>query len=121
MGMDVFGLEPRSEIGAYFRANVWYWHPLASFCEALTPDITRHCEYWHSNDGRGLNDEHSRALSAALIEAIGDGAVESVIAGREAYLAELPADSFERWYVLDLATIREFAAFLADCGGFEIW
>ena len=76
---------------------------------------------WHSNDGRGLNDEHSRALSAALIEAIGDGAVESVIAGREAYLAELPADSFERWNVLDLATIREFAAFLADCGGFEIW
>ena len=121
MGMDVFGLEPRSETGAYFRASVWYWHPLATFCEALAPEITRHCEYWHSNDGRGLNDEHSRALSSAMIEAIGDGLVERAIAAREAFLAELPAESFERWYELDLAMVREFAAFLADCGGFEIW
>ena len=121
MGMDVFGLEPRSETGAYFRANVWYWHPLASFCEVLAPDITRHCEYWHSNDGRGLNDEHSRALSAALIGAIGDGVVEGAIAAHEAFLAELPENAMERWYGFDLATAREFAAFLADCGGFEIW
>jgi hypothetical protein len=29
MGMDVYGKEPKSDKGEYFRNNVWWWRPLA--------------------------------------------------------------------------------------------
>ncbi len=34
MGMDVYGRNPSSEEGEYFRASVWTWGPIYSFiCE----------------------------------------------------------------------------------------
>ena len=36
MGMDLYGINPKTDNGDYFRANVWYWRPLwqcvAYFC-----------------------------------------------------------------------------------------
>jgi hypothetical protein len=34
MGMDVYG-----ESGNYFRNNVWWWRPLANYCQAIAPHI----------------------------------------------------------------------------------
>ncbi|QOR55575.1 MAG: hypothetical protein UMS36scaffold28_65 [Phage 59_13] len=28
MGMDVYGVKPKSKQGEYFRNNVWSWRPL---------------------------------------------------------------------------------------------
>ena len=36
MGMDVFGKNPTDEKGAYFRNNVWFWHPLWDYCLHLS-------------------------------------------------------------------------------------
>ena len=53
--MDAFGKNPTSETGEYFRANIWWWGNLASYCCTATPEITKHCTHWGSNDGDGLN------------------------------------------------------------------
>ena len=37
MGMDVFGKNPTSEVGKYFRRNVWHWRRLADLvCRVRT-------------------------------------------------------------------------------------
>ena len=109
MGMDVFGLEPRNQTGAYFRASVWYWHPLATFCQRLEPELTSKCIHWHSYDGDGLGD------------AVDSGLVDRLLRIREEALAGEPADSINRWYTLDEHTVEDFADFLESSGGFEIW
>ena len=76
MGMDVYGKNPSSEEGKYFRANVWGWRPLADYVQALAPDICSACEYWQSNDGDGLDAEASLALAEVLDAEISSGRAE---------------------------------------------
>src|SRR5262249_53569595 len=73
MGMDVYGKDPRSEKGNYFRNTVWYWHPLADYVRMVAPSITSRCSDWHSNDGDGLSGEDSVALAAMLHEELRRG------------------------------------------------
>jgi hypothetical protein len=58
MGMDLSGFAPRSPKGEYFGANIFAWHPIATYIGAKGPQhIVRKCAYWHSNDNDGLDDE----------------------------------------------------------------
>ena len=66
MGMDVYGKNPQTEEGKYFRSNVWWWHPLATYCEVVAPKTTKDWGAWHHNDGEGLNDSESLVLAALL-------------------------------------------------------
>jgi hypothetical protein len=74
MGFDVIGKNPTSEVGSYFRNNVWWWHPLADYCIRVAPDICAKCTYWHSNDGDGLGLCDSVKLADALDAEIASGA-----------------------------------------------
>lgn len=75
MGMDVYGNNPRSEKGEYFRNNVWWWHPLWSYIEATFPELASKVENGHSNDGSGLNAHDSYKLSQLLKIKLKDGSV----------------------------------------------
>ena len=66
MGMDVYGKNPSSEIGKYFRNNVWWWRPLAEYAIKTAPEICAPCKYWGSNDGDGLDAAGAVALADAL-------------------------------------------------------
>lgn len=88
MGMDIVGVK---NTGAYFRNNVWWWHPLWSYCTWAHPDLVGpEPQLGHYNDGYGLDDEQSRKLGLALITDIRSG---TVAAYKERYydeLAQLP-------------------------------
>jgi len=79
MGMDVYGKNPKSDKGSYFRANVWYWHPLWNYCEHILPEITSKVEYAHSNDGDGLESVDARKLGFALLKSLREGVAEKYI------------------------------------------
>ena len=68
MGFDIFGVNPTTEEGKYFRNTVWWWHPLAGYILDVAPkEIISKCTYWNSNDGDGLdaaNAAKSRDISA---------------------------------------------------------
>ena len=66
MGMDVIGVQPKTETGEYFRNNVWYWRPLATFIQDVYPHIAEKCTYWGSNDGDGLDAEDSEVAVSAF-------------------------------------------------------
>ncbi len=171
MGMDVYGKNPTSEVGEYFRRNVWGWHPLWEYVEDTHPEIASLVIHGHTNSGDGLDGEKSTLLSKLLMEDYNSGKAEAYVVERNAKLAELPFEEcklcdstgirtdeigkhngqdtkelapdiaiivgrthgwcngcdgvgmVENWatnYYLEADDIKEFAEFLAECGGFEI-
>lgn len=162
MGMDVHG----KTNDAYFRRNVWGWHGLADAIIDLYPALAAKVEYWHSNDGSGLNEADSKKLAGLIRADVASGRVAEYVAGRDAHLAALPRemcevchgkgmrthednvrlnvahmDYFQNWepqkcngcdgvgtkenwacsYSLEVQDLSEFADFLDECDGFEIW
>ena len=92
MGLDVFGKNPTSETGTYFRNNFWWWRPLADFITSTYPDLTAVCHYWHSNDGDGLDEAASLALAYALQRDIDNGTVARHAVEHTERLAALPKE-----------------------------
>lgn len=77
MGMDVYGKNPTGETGKYFRNNVWYWRPLATYVQKVAPDICCKCKHWQSNDGNGLNSTDSIRLADRLQAEIDSGRTQA--------------------------------------------
>lgn len=90
MGMDVFGIEPKNEKGAYFRNNVWWWRPLWEYCEFVAPELTCAVEHGYSNDGDGLDAEDAVLLAKALRKSLRDGTADLYEQTRNEWLASLP-------------------------------
>ena len=148
MGMDVYGREPSTPEGEYFRRNVWGWHPLWDLVEDLFPELASGVESPHTNDGDGLAAVEAAELGHSLKIALNSGAVERWLWGREVLLERIPnrpcprcegsADDpydptgctvcvgtgevkpFERNYSTDAESVDQFATFLIGSGGFNI-
>tara|TARA_R100000306_G_C4372277_1_gene140516 strand:+ start:1303 stop:1746 length:444 start_codon:yes stop_codon:yes gene_type:complete len=146
MGMDVYGKAAHSEEGKYFRNNVWSWRPLATYCQDVAPVIAAHCVAWQTNDGLGLNNEHSLALAAVLQEELRSGRTEAYEKAFDAKLKALPlqrclgcsgtglrqgkdcgsckgtgkVEHTDCWYSFTVENVEGWVTFLEHCGGFEI-
>lgn len=92
MGMDVYGIKPKNEKGQYFRANVWYWHPLWNCLEHLHPKLCGKVEEAHSNSGDGLGAADSVTLSKLLKKDIESGVIEQYITDYYQYVNSLPLE-----------------------------
>jgi hypothetical protein len=103
MGMDVYGKNPKSDAGQYFRRNVWGWHPLWKYVEDQHPEIAELVEHAHSNDGDGLGSRDSKKLAKLLLEDFDSGKVVEYVAERNKYLSELP---FEDCHICEGTGIR---------------
>lgn len=90
MGMDVYGIKPKNEKGEYFRASVWYWHPLWNCLDYLYPKICEKVQDPHSNSGDGLNARDSLALSTLLKKDLDSGLIESYINQYHEQIDSLP-------------------------------
>lgn len=158
MGMDVMGRNATSEVGSYFRRNVWGWRPLWNYVADMHADIAAKVEHGHSNDGDGLDAADSYELGLKLYNDIADGAAARYVAERDETIAAMPSKPCEycgatgvrtdavgvemgmdkkKWcnacdgkgsvrpweasYSLTVEDVREFADFLVDCGGFNIY
>lgn len=92
MGMDVYGKRPASEVGEYFRRNVWGWHPLWNYVEDNYPEIAELVEHAHSNDGDGLNAKKSMELAQLLESDLKTGKAIEYVESRNKRLSELPME-----------------------------
>jgi hypothetical protein len=91
MGMDVYGQNPCTDEGEYFRNNVWYWRPLWSYVCDTFPDLVGATpELGHYNDGYGLDADQARKLGDAILEHIESGRTEEFRRQYYADLANLP-------------------------------
>ena len=150
MGMDVYGVAPKSEVGEYFRNNVWSWRPLWDFvgesCD-LTLEMKRS---GHFNDGLQIDELTARRIAKTLFSLLQDGTVATYQRKRDALLEALPDEvcrhcngtgvrdessvqgkcngcngtgkvrPFETLYSFSEENVQKFAEFADHSGGFEI-
>lgn len=93
MGMDVYGKNPSSDAGEYFRASIWGWRPLATMICDLWPNIAARCKYWQSNDGDGLGARDAKRLANAMRD--DRDLIAQYISERNAAIAKLPPRTCE--------------------------
>lgn len=135
MGMDVYGNAPTSEVGKYFRANVWSWRPIHHLCETV---LKRKLPGWGFNDAAGFTDqaqcdELADKLAQYLVLFPNDPIeLESELrvnlggrfvgrpGGRDPEHGEVTYENSETPYKADPELVQQFIAFLRACGGFEI-
>lgn len=95
MGMDVFGQAPRSKQGKYFRANIWSWGPIWSYCEQAAPELTAKVEHGYTNDGDGLCSEDASELGRILKNKLNTGEVARHVAQAKASIAAMSRETCE--------------------------
>lgn len=89
MGMDVYGKNPVSETGEYFRRNVWGWHPLWGYVEDTYPEIANLVEHGHSNSGDGLDAKMSATLAELLMDDYKSGKAGEYVEARNKAISEM--------------------------------
>lgn len=94
MGMDVIGRNPKSAAGKYFRNNVWWWHPLWSYCCEVAPQVCDDVS-GHTNDGDGLPADGAARLARVLAEELVSGRTKDFELRHTEELASLPMHTCE--------------------------
>jgi hypothetical protein len=150
MGMDVYGSDPITEKGEYFRNNVWWWHPLWDYCLTHHPEPAAKVKNGHSNDADGLDSADATKLGTLLKQDLLSGKVDSYEAKYKEELEALPLSEcihcsgtgirndehvqgtcnacagegkvkhFETNYPFSKENVEEFSEFLINSGGFSI-
>jgi hypothetical protein len=135
MGMDVYGKNPSSEAGKYFRANVWSWRPIHALIVQLCSDLldAETIQALGFNDGAGPAEQTTCTAMAQRFEVwlehhTSGQSLECDLRvtkeGRfvnEQELAANPDLETEPCYEVSDEHLKEWVEFLRHCGGFEVW
>lgn len=150
MGFDLYGVQAKSENGEYFRNNVWWWRPLASYVleNVALPEEGK--ELWHTNDGHLVSEKTAVEIADTLARLVEEGHTARYEKEYQRELDALPLDicglcagtgqrndrfvkgtcnacggagkvkNFATNYPFSVDNVREFAAFCRESGGFTI-
>jgi hypothetical protein len=124
MGMDVYGINPKTDNGDYFRANVWYWRPLwqcvAYFCDDILSE--EDIERGTYNDGYEYDETTALEISDKLENALKNGELHKFVEGREKFISEMEDKdkAFYSSYKFSINFVMDFAKFCEQSGGFSI-
>ena len=136
MGFDVYGIDPKNDMGEYFRANIWYWRPLWDYVCSINKDIISK-EDWqkgHYNDGYEIDEKRALKMAERIDKAIKRGEVAKAKQEYDNPNAEHPGQLIEDIFMkalnieppnmshpFDISAVKEFGEFCKQSGGFKIW
>lgn len=130
--MDIFGKDPRNKAGEYFRADMIMWETIHAICDKAIaasglPFVTKD---WSFNDGRGLAaQEHCDLLVVALKKYIKENPpkngifrIEQKVYAQNGTNGSIGGSkaTIRSPFEVSAKEMKEFIAFLKNCGGFEI-
>ena len=125
MGMDVYGVNPKTDNGDYFRANVWYWRPLwqcvAYFCDDILSE--NDIKGGTVNSGYEYDETTALEISDRLENALKNGNLYRFDKGRKKFISEMKEKKdreFYKNYKFDVEFVMDFAKFCEQSGGFSI-
>ena len=118
MGIEAFGINPRSPAGRHFGVAIRAWIPLAAYCITLSHDLSID---WHATDGVRLTNDQAVALAAILQTEIDSGDTAEYERRREIEIRGVRNDDCHvythKYCIFSTEIVSEFAGFLQDCGG----
>ena len=143
MGMDVYGV---GNPDAYFRANIWSWHPIHSLIKKFAEDLADEetIEGMASNSGYGLKTKEACIALASRLESWMEHNVDGLDMGSEApnefqdqihglisgIIQQFGGDKDFKLhglgesnipsYKVDDDHLKEFIQFLRECDGFKV-
>lgn len=133
MGMDVYGRNPKTKDGEYFRANIWSWRPIHELIEKANVLPQKMLEDMAFNDGAGPDAEQALLLAYQLehmLEGMENdntfilsSEVDGPIAAMLSSFKDQGIDIISPRgpvYQADVAHVREFVQFCRESGGFEV-
>ena len=135
MGMDVYGRNPDSEAGEYFRANVWSWRPIHSLVIELCSDLLDKdtIEGMGYNSGHGPDNQEVCTQMANRFDQWMEHNVDGLQLDLGMYVDEEnrlstaetelqnPDAELRPAHEVEDEHIKEWIDFLRHCGGFEVW
>ena len=135
MGMDVYGKDPSSECGQYFRANIWSWRPILDQIVATCRDLVDDelLEAMAYNDGAGPDDQVTcdemadRLEEVLVLQPEGFSVESDLIVDEQGRLQskdtveENPTGNHRPAYFAASEHVRQWIEFLRHCGGFEVF
>lgn len=98
MGMDVVGVSPVSQVGEYFRANIWYWRPMWLYIEKSFPDLAAKVESPYTNEGYGLDVCNSVLLGQKINSHVDGGLARRHEEIFNSAIADLPLTNCQLCY-----------------------
>lgn len=133
--MDVYGKNPTSENGKYFRATIWSWPVIHQMMETacrdlLSKELLKAMEY---NDGAGPDDRATceeiakrlevlvSAADDALVPETGQVELNSIEDVTSAVVGGEQDDRLQFAYTTRKSLVAEWIEFLRHCGGFSVW
>lgn len=93
--------------GAYFRNNVWWWHPLWDYVCNVCSDIVSESDYQdgHSNSGRFISNRKCQKIYARLIHLLDQGEVKK----------------YEKDYMKSLTVLKDEVCNICEGTGERVW
>lgn len=78
MGMDIYGKDPRSKTGEYFRASIWTWPTIRQLMVYLNAaeKLNLNLDGFEYNEGHGLKSQEECDRMANALESYINGADE---------------------------------------------
>src|SRR5437870_12420686 len=73
MGFDLYGSKAKSEKGEYFRNNVWWWRPLATYVLQHVEVPKNQAKHWEYNDGIEVKEKLAITIADTLDKLIKNG------------------------------------------------
>jgi hypothetical protein len=89
MGMDIYGINPSTPVGKYFRCSISGWPSLWDYCCSVS-SLAREVKEAYFNEGDGLDALGATSLAKTLQDELDNGRTSQYIAQREKTLEELP-------------------------------
>ena len=136
MGMDVFGRNPDSPAGEYFRASIWSWRPIhgliielcsdlldeetmqgMAFNEGVGPDDARTCTQMADRFNQWL----SRHANGHSVYVEREGSFEGAVVAALEQAGWKITEDFESNFTVSHEHVRTWVDFLRHCGGFQVW
>lgn len=125
MGFDLYGVNPQSKAGEYFRANVWGWRPIHCLIAETQVLGIADLVAIGFNDGHTISEDKAIAIATALEVMLDNLPDECVMpsplrvneGGR--FLRDDEAGG-KSPYSIGKDDIREFITFCRESGGFEV-
>tara|TARA_Y100000034_G_scaffold107211_1_gene136547 strand:- start:48 stop:500 length:453 start_codon:yes stop_codon:yes gene_type:complete len=150
MGMDVLGVEPLSEEGEYFRANIFSWGPIVSVLYKTCEDVLTEEDFKgiQFNMGHEICKGKATTISNRLAvflehntEGVDLGSVDDEIDGSSSditmNITKVVSQMFDEVsklgegvkvelgnqgkYTVQDQHLAEFATFCRQSGGFQVW
>lgn len=138
MGMDLIGLNPKSDRGKYFRSSIPAWYSLIEILRNTCPDILadKLIDRISVNGGQRITVRQSNLIAYRLAQYmehnIEGNTVRSYQHPLASVCAQILADTLKDNSISALERpnkivfkisdkhLKEFAEFLHDCGGFTV-